>query len=1519
MANCTYTLKGRKFNSYTELLNFVDDLASKGALELDKLDDIVYSKYPAMDAQVADLKKLKASYNPKIETEFNVSSLLNGEPEVNNSIINFLDSKACAINGRQLVTPLDKAEYVTHQIKKLVGENPTSEEEKAAREAVQATLDHWQRVQEDSFELHKMYTDPSLKNNADFLTKFYDHVPESLKDVRLLTELSEELRKRFNFTKRSYPDSTVISNINLTAKIKQTGQEILGHIDQLIIDKNGTLHLYLYKTTSTAVKDWPNVKLEKYKYQLAFLKRMLAANGVNVENIELNIIPVQVNYNDDYSKVQSIIVLPTETYSTRFTQNAFGMHRYDQDAAYFIEVKPNIKPITDKFVARVDEINKAIFPELNIRQKGISTSAKSWILNAPDFDYDGTEPLVIKEVGDKDHYYDVIINGTTYPIKTKGNKNTNPEIYEIVEKHLTELADNLGYSVQRLKEAIQECYSKKTNVLKYKKGIRERAINITAALHKYITPNYDKDGNAVDYDWELLENLVDSNVLIFRHKKTNSIDVITLSAFDLNAKAKFKKADTILGHYLYKSDYLDLESNYGNIELIRTLTLLNEIIPQLGDIKLGNVGILSAIGQFSFIQHNIGNFSKKYYYKIVDTVNTLQSEVNIQNNFKKAKFVSELEYLTQEYLSLTNSKNAADKSEHEKLGFGELQDLNGKEHYVQVQALRNIMQQIQISYPDLNNIDTYNSIKNESGTNGDIARLYDLVAKAYFALTGDEVIRKTKFDNIETTFVTPNTIDNPNIQFIARELQITYDTIASEFGAIYDNEIQNHFSKFYKAAGYTAAQNMSIGNLASQFNNLYEKETLTFKNPYDMSNNLKTHERELLKVVLFQIAKITTKNNFSLSLYDDAAIAKYIESHPEYLWIPLEKASKATGRTGKDRVFARLKNGLKRLKSINDRFDEYVNGVDTREERKLIGNDDDAFYLLSLKNPFQLSMPIGQSNVSNELRKDRAKLISDYGSDFFETNIENVLIDYLVKSIQTDQLQKFMVVSKAFMLRMHLTGQMGGNKAVVEKEIKHIENYLKVNVYNSSIMSKKERAVMSVVMPLKQFATNVLIGGNIVGFVRDTFQGLEENFIRTFTKLNTDIDTASVAKAYAYVTTHARSNAMAVNLLGKLCSVYRISNTDVGRIGERAKTGRNGILNYDNWLYGTMRSPDFINRMTLFVAKCMHDGVWDAYSIDRNNNLVYDWKKDTRFSIYASGNTSHKDYKRQKSLYFSKIKEYNETHPENPIEYTGDLPTPYSQREIMAIRDVGDNIYGAYDKSKKAMAESHSLGICFGMFTTWLNGIVNNYLMKPQKNGVSKLLEEQEIDENGNLKWYREDGSITVEENTGVPVLKFVPPIVMGVFPSIAILAKMCKNDGLQATWDYINANPVMKANMRKILSDLLMAMLLMALFKLALDPAYKEHKKEAADNPVIQNLVTEILYKGGSRSYDTFKGLYNVIDFIGNNNATPIYSVPSQLLHNAWSFVTDDKDLGTIFTTNTGIGRSFKDTYKIYRSAQAE
>jgi len=82
---------------------------------------------------------------------------------------------------------------------------------------------------------------------------------------------------------------------------------------------------------------------------------------------------------------------------------------------------------------------------------------------------------------------------------------------------------------------------------------------------------------------------------------------------------------------------------------------------------------------------------------------------------------------------------------------------------------------------------------------------------------------------------------------------------------------------------------------------------------------------------------------------------------------------------------------------------------------------------------------------------------------------------------------------------------------------------------------------------------------------------------------------------------------------------------DVARISEGLKTDR-GMANFKTWLYASLRRPDFLNRMVMFVAHCMEDGVYDAFDI-KDGRLVYDWKKDKRFSIFAAGKTSDPKYK----------------------------------------------------------------------------------------------------------------------------------------------------------------------------------------------------------------------------------------------------------------------------------------------------
>lgn len=1509
MDNCKYIIEGNTFSSYSDLLDYISTLTN---LDLDNIPDIVYSKSSRQTSQVEKLLKLKTDYIPKK----NSISFIDSEPQAEGalSILDFIDSLACIINGRPLVTPLSREDYIEKQIEKLV-EQGTSREE--AEQTVNKIVSNWDTVQEDSLKLHQTFTDKIISNpdatDIDFADKFKSILPNN----RLLIDLYNKLKRFYISEKGKYPESRAIRNINLTSRIKELDQEIFGHIDYLFVGQDGTLHLYLFKVTTTNPKEWPQVKQEKYMYQLAFLKHMLSNNGINVKNIDLNIVPVQLTYNDDFSEIQSLEVHYPKQYSTRRSGSEYAMAKYDRQVSAFIQDSYIPESISEKPIERADKINRAIFPDLNIRNDGISLSAIEWIKSAPSIDPTGTEPLVIKEIGDPNHAYDVIIDGKVHPIKSGKSKTNNKEIIDLVSEYIDKLDDNKGYSTQRLKDAIKNSFKKGFPIFSTVPGLMNYAASLEAVFAKYLSYQEDPDTKTREYSWELLDDLIDSNVLVFRNKEDNIIDLISLTSFDLNAKASLRFGSNILGGYKLDTQYKGLDAHYGNIEAVRAMELLNEILPQLGDVRLGTLGVLSSINNASYRKYDIGQFNKLYFQDILDVVSKENQELEITNNFKSAKFIDPIEAILEEYLIIVQDKSSQEQAEYAKYGFDQLTE-NGEivsSIDKKLKALQYIQQQILSIRPNLANPEYFEkALTAYETTTRDMAKLYNLVTQAYLSIAGETPSYQTKLDPMSKMLFTAPTVPDPNIRIVVNNLQITHDAIASEFLDIYDKHIRGYFDTFYKKIGYSNIENMVIGDQAAQYDNMFEKDihtgknTMVFKNPYDMSNDLTSPERELLKQVLYQIAMINHNGNFSYSSPNDSRLSDYVQKHPEYLWVPLERASRATSRRPKNIVNG-MKNSFKRWIKASESFDEFVANV-TSEEREDLGGNTDNFYQMTLRNPFERSMPSSNSSV-NQVYKERQRMIEKYGPEFFETNVENIMIDFLAKHISTTQLNKLLISSKALLLQLHLTGNFSGNRNIVEKEIKYIQDYLKINVFNTSIMSEQEKKVIGVIQPTKKLVTDFLLGGNVVSALRDSLEGLQQNTIRSLIKFNTDIDPKSIRRAYQYVMVHSTSDAMAVNLLSKLCLKYRLSNTDVGRIAERAKSGRNGIYNYDNWLYSTLRGPDFLNRMVLFVARCMHDGVWDAYSIDNDNNLVYDWKKDTRFSIYASGNTEHPEYKIQKARYLSRVLIYNKEHPNNPINPEDGLPDPYSDKEILSIRALADNIYGAYDLGKKAMYENLAITTFFGMFTTWMGAIVNNYLMVPQKS-YNRLRETQETDEQGNKLFFDKDGNITIED-TGVSVLKWDLVLGYGILPTIMAAVKLCKNKGVSEARKYLTSDPIAKANMLKLTSDLLMWLLLSSLFKFLLDPAYKEHKKTAADNPILVNLVTEIVYKSSSRAYDQYKGLINVVQHFGEDSNALVYTVPQQIITEAMQALIGKKSWKYLLFDNTGFTRSFKDTAFAY------
>jgi hypothetical protein len=113
----------------------------------------------------------------------------------------------------------------------------------------------------------------------------------------------------------------------------------------------------------------------------------------------------------------------------------------------------------------------------------------------------------------------------------------------------------------------------------------------------------------------------------------------------------------------------------------------------------------------------------------------------------------------------------------------------------------------------------------------------------------------------------------------------------------------------------------------------------------------------------------------------------------------------------------------------------------------------------------------------------------------------------------------------------------------------------------------------------------------------------------------------------------------------------------------------------------------------------IHDGSYEAHTINEDGKLLYDPKKDKRFSYYFAerhkykasdsskfaynSSKTDKKYNEQKALYDTILKEINEERKALGEELFNDgdiIDQAYSGIERNSFKSFTDTIYGYYDK-----------------------------------------------------------------------------------------------------------------------------------------------------------------------------------------------------------------------------------------------
>ena len=1558
--NCTYSIPkifGNKSFNYSQLMSKLlnnDEIIDDLVFALGNVDKQKLTHNRLLEIKESNMRTGSRRVNGEFEGYFkkkneqseyfdqNYSEI--ATPNDDYTIQRFINSNLYVDeDGKPFIIPLDQ-----NQAKeKLEEENKQSMPASEAKAKAERTIKNWNKVSEDCRDFHRIILqmngeETSFQKMVN-LTEgtVFDRMIDTLRDGpdSVYDQIHRQVRYVNGKRSREIGDSgssIIMKNIKISSNVIGRDSKVHGHIDFLAIKPDGSIEVFLIRGSYQSSDLWDYDKKESYQHEIAFLARMLQNNGINTNNIRFNIIPAVLKYDDEYENVTDINIENAICFSHR--NGAYVMHDNFKKAARFISASVTPLTIESESVERVNKQLRTFIPDGSVRTFGLLTTINDYIDKNWYYWKRGNQP----ESGHR-----LTINGKVYDIKDSREKSENPYVVEIVEKLQKELIDTESGILSTRGIITQYKDSRRTGKLQFENITLNELLAPYLEVTSEVTIN---DKTHYNYKWELVENddINNFNILLFKNVETGQIDVVSLTSLDIDKKYKLNRRENIAGFHVTDVDAVDnqgkslLNSTYGNIETMRILFLLNELIPNLdSDIKLGDVTIIGNLGLGSIksqtypVSMLLSNFAK-----VKQLVNDADPTLKMENNFNKIETVSEVDLLIRRYVDIMQNNTGLAKTGLEQLRSIILgSDQDKKQHTiggdvisslataesteVKIERLEELIKQLQIIVQGENrqhslspdDLIKYSKLSNNSKLKFAATLLIE-ASITLDRLTGNIRIVDSELSAVDKNISRPQNMKNSQVRLVGKLLQDAIHATASRMDPEV-SEFVNECLNFYKQAGYGKLENFTLGTQSRVFKNLYQDidDQLLFKNPYDPNNNLKDYEREFLKKVITRLRKIRIGVD-DITGKSQNEINKIIEKDDKFFWVPLAKASKST------RVTNTWSNPMQYAEELKSRvsdyckepgkyFREFYEGIFDETQQEIISQD---MRDLQAYNAFR----------QGETTKGRERLNSimrEKGKDYFETNLQNLVIDYVHKHIQEEEMNAMLIKTRGILLYLKLKGEKeipaegSKDRNKYEQLIKYIDNYVTTSVYNKSIMDPEFQRLNARIMPLRKLVTRCYITNNPEGFVRDVLGGIISNIIRPLFKYRTDIDVSDVIWAYQYVLRKGSLSSMSIDLLDKLNSKYLISNINIEQQQEGYKSNTQG-LSSDNWKYWSLKKPDYLNRMVLFVAKLKHDGSIGAYYVD-NGQLKYNWRLDKRFNLLANKDKSDPEkYNKQASLYLSQIVAYNEENPRNKLKVSldQDLPEGYTLNQIESIKDLANTIYGAYSLSEKSGYEHTFLGQQFLVFSTWMNGIWDVYFGKRRESSYLTEKRHKE-DENGNKLYFDENGNITTTI-TDKPVLTDVPVIVQGVLYTLLNIGDILlfQSNKLEAFKRDILRNKMQMSNIRRLISDLLIYFLLSNLFKHVFDPEYKEHKKESSGEDYFENYIIELMYHGGEACYEEFKGPFPILGYVTENTKPAAFQWSQKFMNDSRKLIFGDKTIGEYVIGMNAFARSMQDTYKMYQ-----
>lgn len=1291
---------------------------------------------------------------------------------------------------------------------------------------------------------------------------------------------------------------------------------IVGRMDLFVKDKNGTVHMYDFKTAQADFKSMSRFKRNGYAVQLQTYGKILEQWGIKVEEENMKVIPFKTTFNENDELIQ------------------LGLYGFDEIKAA-LSIKQGYRfPDIRKMTEGVENVNRRALLRLNnYFQLQDHTSAKkldetvtkkiqkifpNTLLNQidlsqPNVVFTASENTIRKKLIKLEEGSEDYQNGYRY-------KWVAPNTISVEELESTLLPNEAEISTSfegnraivfikdgQLDTVVEKIVnlSNETSAISMRRlGERIRTICLNGSeddLNDYLTERHPKDirrrawlqSQLIEYvtgGWSLVssDDLLDNGMFLFSKTEYGETvyDLVMITNQHLHKSYSMgtdvRKATSVAGAFLY-DDEIDtrnvLSAQFGNMLLMKAMCYITE---NADFFSSGKIRSVRAINPTFDEQTLAGNRMLQESWKTImygagmigaqEFNNSTEGTVQQQKNRTRTKFtlkgISPHYFISDQDAFMDIGLNLLKNGQYGNLAF-KYDEIVSRE----ISTAEKIEQLVSLfkKEGDLNPATSGDYSPNAVGQ----AYLY----RALLASKNKYLYWENDITSLNSNIIAPAMSKSVN-QRIINELLANYQNSFRQSFVTDANSWRTLLQKAYTEMGF----NWKVNNASKFFESYFIDDVgkMTLKTRDAFLDGIPHLSEDSAMVQLYDM--LTDSEN---------GVFDYTEDGEIILNIPLVRAP------GIQRLF---KNAIGLAKDWWNNFYE------------------------QLKSPVENELDRPENEVifgSEEQR--RFDKLNSHSYAYYSTDLDFVFLHARHRAIRKSLQKQYDPVFASINAVMCFMNDYEGNR-FGEDEMKQIktwtDEYIKAKYENKRLVPNEVQKIMEFLNKLTGLTSFVQLAFSSKALVRESLSSFSLAVTRSGIEQYPGINAKTFKQALKEI--FVDDNSLSLDgALHQQNAYFGMANMDVSNLPDAVKLGRWNPFNWSRRLaFITSSLADLYFRNALLRAKMIGDGTDKAYYI-KDGIYQYDFSKDERFKVLTNKDVKNPKYIEALMLYNTIVEDINS----RPIDFDGKvlpylevggdvnpLPIGYTANEVQSIRNYADLLYGHYNSENQMLFQDKFLGHYLMQYRTFASSRIEQNISPSSATNIThyqiNATEEGEqvyfkMSDDGKSYEFVKKSDVTQEEinnGTAVPYWNMAGQVMTGQLTNLynmMALLRRYKDDpeAFKIWWK----NPMHRGLLTLFLMDFFVTAFLMML----VNWIYGEDKI----NPRSHSMKNEGWWKRWT--YSVLMGSFqdgNILNLVSQIDSLdpPVIQTLHDWFSDLGSIITGEESFGHAIVDNFGMTREF-------------